>query len=323
MSLPGPLVAIVGPTASGKSELADRVAQALGSSVVSIDAMQVYRGMDVGTAKTPVDERRRPLLMVDVVDITCDYSAQRFQRAARQVIDDLLADGVTPVLCGGTGLYLNAVIDDMRFPSGAIGGTRRRHYEQLLDAMGADALHAELARRDPQSARLIHPHNARRVIRALEMQDEGRSYAQHHQGLHVRRPWYDARIWGIELERDELYRRIDRRVDEMFAHGLVEEVERLFGQGLRERRTASQAIGYKEVLQALDGELTLDEAREVIKRRTRRYAKRQISWFSHDERVRWIRADDLERAVSLVVDEVSSEGPEASKDEDDGTVQAF
>ena len=288
-----PVVCVVGPTASGKSALAELVATRLGSSVVSVDAMQVYRGMDVGTAKTPVAERRCPLLMVDVVDPDEDYSVQRFQTDARACVDALLAEGLTPVLCGGTGLYLNAVIDEMTFPVGEKDGGIRERYERIAAERGADALHELLAERDPESAALIHPNNVRRVVRALEMSDEGVSYARHHEGLHERATHYPARIWGLSWPREDLYARIDARVDQMVEAGLVEEVRALVGRGLTTDVTAGQAIGYKEILEALSGRVELGEAVELVKRRTRRYAKRQLSWFRHDGRVRWLEMGEL------------------------------
>lgn len=304
MSVPGPVVCVVGPTASGKSALAERVAERLGSPVVSVDAMQVYRGMDVGTAKTPLPERRVPLLMVDVVSPFESYSARLFQQDARAVVDRLVDDGITPVLCGGTGLYLNAVIDEMEFPSGERGGERRSAYEGLLALHGASWLHRLLEDRDPRSAALIHPNNTRRVVRALEMLDEGTSYAEHHEGLHQRQPHYEARIWGLTMNRERLYQRIDSRVDDMVSQGLVEEVSKLWAQGLSDELTAGQAIGYKEILSALSGQTTLQEAFDLIKLRSRRYAKRQLSWFRHDGRVRWIDLDetDAEGAARLILD---------------------
>ena len=303
MSLPGPLVCVVGPTASGKSLVAEGVATRLGSSVVSVDAMQVYRGMDVGTAKTPVSERRRPLLMVDVADITEDYSVRLFQRDARRCVDDLLASAVTPVLCGGTGLYLDAVIDEMEFPAGAIGDGSRTRYEDFAAEHGVDALHELLADRDPASAALIHPNNVRRCVRALEMLDEGVSYAEHHEGLHERSPHYDATVWGLTMDRARLYARIDERVDRMVEAGLVDEVRSLLGRGLESSKTASQAIGYKEVASALRGETSLEQAIDEVKQRTRRYAKRQLSWLRRDGRVRWIDLDAVspDEAVETIV----------------------
>ena len=309
MNLPR-VACIVGPTASGKSAVAELVALALGSSVVSVDAMQVYRGMDVGTAKTPAAERRCPLLMVDVADPLEDYSAQRFQAEARACVDRLLSEGRVPVLAGGTGLYLNAVIDEMSFPAGEKDGELRRRYEALAREEGPLALHGLLASRDPASAALIHPNNVRRVVRALEMLDEGTSYAAHHEGLHERAAHYDALVWGLSMSRERLYARIDGRVDQMVAAGLVDEVRALAARGLSPELTAGQAIGYKEVLEALSGSCTLDEAVERVKLRTRRYAKRQLSWFRHDPRVRWIDLDevDCEEAARRIVAELGEGG---------------
>ena len=302
MSGRGRVVCIVGPTASGKSALADLVAERLETSVVSMDAMQVYRGMDIGTAKTPLKDRRRPLLMVDVAGPLENYSVQLFQRQARACIDELHAAGKAAVLCGGTGLYLNAVIDEMSFPAGEVGGEQRGRYERLAETEGAQALHDLLAERDPASASLIHPNNVRRVVRALEMLDEGVSYAAHHEGLHERACHSDAEIFGLTRSRERLYERINARVDAMMEDGLLEEVERLASAGLDATRTAGQAIGYKELLGYLGGSCTLGEAVELIKQRSRRYAKRQLSWFRHDARVRWIDLDhvNLEEACDMI-----------------------
>ena len=306
MRVPGPVVCIVGPTASGKSALAEEVALRLDTSVISVDAMQVYRGMDVGTAKTPVAERRVPLLMVDVADPDEDYSVRLFQRDARACADRLLAEGRVPVLCGGTGLYLNAVIDEMDFPAGERGGASRERYERMAEELGGDALHALLAEREPASAAIIHPNNVRRVVRALEMLDEGVSYARQHEGLHARAVHYDARLWGLTMSRDCLYARIDARVDAMMEAGLLDEVRGLCARGLSPETSSGQAIGYKELLSALAGETSVEEAVELVKRRSRRYAKRQLSWFRHDPRVRWIDLDQTsgEDAARLVLDDL-------------------
>ncbi len=288
------VLCIVGPTASGKSALADEVACRLGSSVVSIDAMQVYRGMDIGTAKTPVSERRCPLEMVDVADVGESYSVQLFQTDARDCIDRLQSEGKLPILCGGTGLYLDAVIDDMRFPKGDTSSPARKRYEEMAEAEGADAVFELLRSRDPESAELIHPNNVRRVIRALELLDEGKSYAKQHAGLRHTAPWYEASIYGIRMSRERLYARISERVDQMVAEGLVEEVRSLMDQGLAKTLTAMQAIGYKEIVAALQGSCTMDEAIDQIKMRTRRYAKRQISWFKREGRVIWLDLDAMD-----------------------------
>ncbi|WP_077597927.1 tRNA (adenosine(37)-N6)-dimethylallyltransferase MiaA [Olsenella urininfantis] len=301
MSLPGPVVAIAGPTASGKSSLADAVASALGSSVVSVDAMQVYRGMDVGTAKTPPLERRCPLLMVDVCDLRDDYSVRLFQRDARSCVDAILAEGRTPVLCGGTGLYLDAVVDEMEFPDGALGCELRSRYDGLARTLGPEGLHHLLLERDPWSAKLIHPHNQRRVIRALELHDQGLSYAKNHEGLLAKNPHYKLLMYVISMDRKRLYERIDQRVETMFASGLVEEVKGLIARGLTESPTALQAIGYKEVVSALMGSCSMDEAKETIKQRSRRYAKRQLSWIKRDGRGRVLDYERMDEAQALGV----------------------
>ncbi len=301
--LPGPVISIVGPTASGKSSLADAVALQLGTSVVSMDSMQVYRGMDIGTAKTPVGERLVPLLMVDLADIDQDYSVQLFQTDARACIDGILANGKPAVLCGGTGFYLNAVVNDMDFVHGEKGSATRERYERVLAEKGPAALYDLLRERDEKSAALIHPNNSRRVIRALEMLDEGSCYSEQNAELHNKQLYYDVTIWGLTMDRERLYERINRRVDIMLEQGLVEEVKGLAARGLTTQSTAGQAIGYKEILEALDGACTLDQAIENIKQRSRRYAKRQLSWFRHDKHVRWIDLDQVSQddATELIL----------------------
>lgn len=299
----GTVVSIVGPTASGKSSLAEVLACELSTSVVSMDSMQVYTGMDIGTAKTPVAERRAPLLMVDVAPVSKDYSVQLFQVDARRCIDGLLAQEKPAVLCGGTGFYLNAVIDDMDFVHGEKGSSTRKAYEHLLEEKGAQALYQLLVERDEKSAALIHPNNTRRVIRALEMLDEGDRYCEQNAELHKQQPYYNAQIWGLTMDRSRLYERINQRVDQMVAEGLVDEVKSLVDQGLTRDTTAGQAIGYKEILDVFSGETTLDEAIEAIKQRSRRYAKRQLSWFRRDKRVQWIDLDvtSQDKAARLIL----------------------
>lgn len=306
------IIAIVGPTASGKSTLADEVAFRLGSSVVSVDSMQVYRGMDIGTAKEPEDSRRVPLLMVDVADVRSDYSVQVFQRDARACVDALLHDDRVPVLCGGTGLYLDAVIDEMDFPRGTTNGDLRRKYEEIGRQRGAAALWQMLRQRDARSAELIHPNNMRRVERALELLDEGTSYAKEHEGLKRHNPYYAASIFATVRRREELYERIDTRVDAMMAAGLVNEVKALLDQGLRESTTAAQAIGYKEVVEYLDGRCSLEECVETIKLRSRRYAKRQLSWIRRDGRAQEVDLDAMTvaEAAEFIIDGFKNNGDE-------------
>ena len=303
-------VCIVGPTASGKSELADRLALALNTTVISVDAMQVYRGMDIGTAKVPEAKRRVELEMVDICSVADAYSVERFQKDARACVDRALSEGRTPILCGGTGLYLDAVIDEMDFPAGKLGDTRRTYWENEAQRLGADGLYAVLQERDPESARLIHPNNVRRCIRALELADEGLSYAKQHEGLLKRAPHYHAVLYAPAISREKLYERIDKRVDQMFSSGLLDEVNALLAEQLDKSPTASQAIGYKEALAVLSGEMSLEDAIEQTKIRTRHYAKRQLNWLRRDGRVQWLDIDMLgiDGAVAHILEDISKGG---------------
>ena len=300
------VVAIVGPTAVGKSALADRIASSLGSEVVSADAMQVYRGMDIGTAKTPACERSAPLRMIDVVDPDFSYSAALYQADAREVIDSALAAGLVPVVCGGTGLYVRAALDEMDFPSGDIEGGERSAYTELAHELGSEGLHDLLRSRDPRSADVIHPNNVRRVVRALEMHDQGVGYADRKSRFSEPVARYPCAYFGLTMDRERLYRRINDRVDAMLEAGLVEEVRTLVSRGFSDALTATQAIGYKEIIDALDGRCSMEEAAETIKMRSRRYAKRQLSWFRRDARVRWIDLDEVtpEEAERMVLDRI-------------------
>lgn len=273
----------------GKSELADHLAASWGGEVVSADSMQVYRGLDIGTAKTAPRERSVPYHCLDLVDPGEPFSAALYQVAARTAIDSCLKRGRTPVVCGGTGLYVRAALDDLDFPPGdQVENPSRRSWETFLAEHGPLGLHGELERLDPASAALIHPNNSRRVVRALELVAEGLSYADRHSGLHTRVSVYETAFIGLTMERDALYSRIDMRVDRMMERGLLGEVTLLLERGCRDALTAMQAIGYKELIPVLDGERSLEEAVELIKRSSRRYAKRQLTWFGADERIRWI-----------------------------------
>lgn len=295
-------VAIVGPTAVGKSDVADRLASRLSSEVLSCDAMQIYRGMDIGTAKMMPEERSVPLRLVDIVDPGVAYSAALYQSDARAHIERLLGEQRLPVFCGGTGLYLKAALDEMDFPSGELEDERRAGYQELAERIGEKAMHALLAERDPESAAVIHPHNVRRVIRALEMHDDGVSYAQQKSKFSVPHERYHAMWFGLTRSREVLYERINLRVDLMFEQGLVDEVRGLMDQGLGDALTSMQAIGYKEIIDALRGAIAMDEARELIKMRSRRYAKRQLSWFKRDDRIVWFDMDEF--TIDEVVDDI-------------------
>lgn len=287
------VIAVVGPTAVGKSSLAEALALGLGGEIVSADAMQVYRGMDVGTAKPTAAERVVPHHCIDLVDPGEPYSAARFQHDARAAIDDVATRGLVPVLCGGTGLYVRAALDDWSFPRGEAATPARARLEALAADIGADRLHALLAERDADAAARVHPNNVRRVVRALEMLESGTSYAEQAARFAQRRSVYDAVLMGLTMDRDRLYARIDERVDRMLAAGLLDEVRELISRGFREALTAAQAIGYKELVPVIEHGADLGEATASIKQATRRYAKRQMTWFRADPRVLWLDVTEL------------------------------
>lgn len=300
------VVAVVGPTAVGKSALAEDLALRLGGEVVSADSMQVYRGMDIGTAKVPIAERRVPYHCIDLVEPGAEFSAALYQRAARASIEDIVDRGLVPVFAGGTGLYVRAALDEMEFPSGSIVSPLRDSLERDAAEIGPLALHERLAGVDPAAAVLIHPNNVRRTVRALEMYTQGTSYADQAERFSTRVAHYPSRFLGLALPRPLLYARIGERVDRMLENGLLDEVRGLLRAGLRDAITASQAIGYKEFVPVVEGGSDLEAAAQAVKQATRRYAKRQLTWFRSDPRVRWFDVTDLssasilERAVELL-----------------------
>lgn len=288
MSQP-PVVAVVGPTAAGKSDLAVGIAQRLGGEVVSGDSMQVYCGMDIGTAKLPEDQRRGvPHHLLDLLDVSEPATVAEFQEWARAAIEDCRSRGVVPVVVGGSALYLRAVLDDFEFP-GTDAGVRAR-WEAELANHGSAALHERLREVDPAAAEVILPNNGRRVVRALEVVEiTGRPYRA---TLPERRYAIAPVVQiGLDVPREVLDERIALRVDRMWAGGLVEEVCRLESLGLREGRTASRALGYAQLLRFLAGECTEVEAREDTVRGTRRFARRQETWFKRDPRISWLPYD--------------------------------
>ena len=286
------IIAIVGPTASGKSEVAQCVAEMVGGEVVSADSMQVYRGMDIGTGKVPRAERRVRHHCLDIADPGSPYSAALFQDDARRAFEDIEGRGKRIVLCGGTGFYVRAALDDYRFPAGEqVGNTVRDRWTAFAREKGNHALWLELAAVDGESAALIPENDAKRIVRAFELLEEGTSYARQKEQLAELPQWAPATMIGLRVDPAVLRDRIDARVEGMIEAGLVNEVEGLLEADLRSAITAKEAIGYKEIVEAIDGLCTLDEAVEKIKVATRRYAKRQRTWFRNDGRVVWLDAD--------------------------------
>ncbi len=288
-----PIVAVVGPTASGKTDLSLDLAERLGGEIVNTDAMAVYRGMDVGTAKLPAAERRGiPHHLLDILDVRDPLTVAEFQERARAVVAELRGRGAVPVLVGGSALYTRAILDRFEFPG--TDPVVRERLEAELAEVGSHALHRRLAETDAEAAARIIPENGRRVVRALEVIEiTGRPFSASLPRLEYADP-ASVQV-GVDIDRPTLDRRIELRVERMFADGFVDEVSRLLGEGLAEGRTASRAIGYREVAAYLSGELSLDDAREQTVTATRRFARRQDSWFRKDPRITWVRYDDPER----------------------------
>jgi len=298
-------IVLVGPTASGKSGLAVALARAYAdrgrpAEVVNADSMLVYRGMDVGTAKpTPTERAGVVHHLVDVLDVTQTASVAQFQSMARAAVADCLARGVVPVVVGGSALYVRAVVDAFEFPG--TDPALRARLEAELAELGPEVLHARLAERDPAAAARILPGNGRRVVRALEVGElTGRPFAAELPERRYALP--DVVQVGLDVPRDVLDARIRARVDRMWADGLVDEVRLLAAGGLREGLTASRALGYRQVLQHLDGDLDEEGAREATVVGTRRFARRQDAWFRRDERITWLAHDrpDLVEAALVV-----------------------
>lgn len=288
---PDILVVIVGPTAVGKTDVSIEVASRLGGEIVSCDSMQVYRYMDIGTAKPGPSERARvPHHLIDVVDPNETFNVARFQELARAAIDDIAARGRVPLLVGGTGLYVKAVVDGFLFPWEGASPELRRKLEEEAELYGAPALHARLAEVDPAAARRIHPNDARRIIRALEVHaTTGRPISEMWRRSGAGKMRIDRLVMiGLVRDREALYERINRRCDAMVEQGLVDETWRLLERGYERALTAGQALGYKEIVEHLQGKCSLADAVETIKRNTRRYAKRQLTWFRADPRIEWV-----------------------------------
>lgn len=294
------MIAVVGPTAAGKSDLGVVLAQQLGGEIINADSMQLYRGMEIGTAKLTITERGGvPHHLLDIWEVTAPANVADYQRQARKIVDDLLATGVRPIVVGGSGLYVRALLDDLEFPGTSC--ELRASLEAELAAVGPPALHERLSTLDPEAASKILPSNGRRIVRALEVIElTGRPFAAE---LPAPRSVYRAVQIGLDVPRPQLDSRIAQRVDRMWAHGLVDEVRSLADRGLRDGRTASRALGYAQIVRFLDGDWTEEQARRETVRATKRFARRQDSWFRRDPRVRWLpydAADLIEQALRTI-----------------------
>ena len=288
-----PLLIVAGPTATGKSDSAVELALRMNGEVISADSMQVYRGMDIGSAKVTVGEMRGvPHHLIDCADPSENWNVVRFQKEARRAVQDIASRGRLPMLCGGTGFYIQALLYDIDFTQMEENTPLRDRLSALAAEKGPEAVHALLLEKDPASAAAIHPNNLKRVIRAIEfMEESGGSIAAHNSQQRERESAYRSVFFVLTMDRARLYERIDRRVDIMMERGLVDEVAGLRAMGIQRDSTSMQGIGYKQIYGYLDGEYDLEEAVRLIKRDTRHFAKRQLTWFKREKDVIWTDLD--------------------------------
>lgn len=297
------IICIVGPTASGKTALSIALAKALGSEIVSADSMQIYKGMDVGTAKpTPEEMDGIPHHMLSIIKPDEDYSVARYVREAGKCVDDILARGKIPIIVGGTGLYVDSLVRGTEFADFEEDKEYRNELFAIYEKEGAEKLHKMLFDIDPERAEQIHENNVKRVIRALEVyKATGRTITEHDAATQNKPPKYDATYIGLMFEdRQKLYDRINLRVDLMEKAGLLREVKEILDSGVSPQATSMQAIGYKELVSFFEGRCSLEEAKEAIKQGSRRYAKRQMTWFKRNERTNWIAADNAKNLSDIL-----------------------
>ena len=287
-----PLVILTGPTAVGKTGLSIALAKAIGAEIINADSMQVYRGMDIGSAKiSPGEMDGVPHHLIDILDPDQDFSVYDFQQAAKAAITEIRGRGRIPLLVGGTGFYIQALLKDVDFNEEAVDEAYRKELQELA-AEDPLKLHQMLSETDPEAAAQIHPNNLKRVMRALEFaRVNGSSISEHNREQKSKPSPYNYAYFVLERDRAELYRRIDARVDQMMEEGLLQETTRLKEEGLREGMTAAHGLGYRELLQYLEGGLDLEEAVRLIKQNTRHYAKRQLTWFRREPDVIRLDAD--------------------------------
>ena len=291
-----PFVVLAGPTAVGKTKMSIRLAKAIGGEIISADSMQVYRHMDIGSAKIRPEEMEGvPHHLIDVLEPSEEFHVVKFQQMAKEAMTGIYDRGHIPILTGGTGFYIQAVLYDIDFTKESGDDAYRKELEEFAERSGAEALHERLAAVDPKAAKDIHPHNIKRVIRALEYHHQtGDLISRHNEQERQKESPYDASYFVLNDDRQKLYRQIDRRVDLMIEAGLVDEVQALKDMGCTSSMVSMQGLGYKEILAYLDGVLSLDDAIYRIKRDTRHFAKRQITWFKREKDVIWVDKTDFD-----------------------------
>ncbi|RHQ17472.1 tRNA (adenosine(37)-N6)-dimethylallyltransferase MiaA [Lachnospiraceae bacterium AM48-27BH] len=309
-----PMIILTGPTAVGKTDLSIQLAKAINGEIISADSMQVYRHMDIGSAKvTPEEMDGVPHHLIDVLEPEEEFNVVVFQKLAKEALTGIYERGHIPIIVGGTGFYIQALLYDIDFTENDGDTAIRRELEKLAQTQGAGCLHQMLQEIDPESAAAIHQNNVKRVIRAIEFyRQTGKKISLHNEQEREKQSPYQFLYYVLDTDRKTLYERIDRRVDRMMEHGLVDEVKHLADMGCTRDMVSMQGLGYKEILDYLSGEITLEEAVYILKRDTRHFAKRQITWFKRERDVRWLELEqfqnDRKKVLEHILDEIEGEG---------------
>lgn len=292
------IIVIGGPTATGKTKLSVELAKACNGEIVSADSVQIYKKLDIGSAKPTKDEMENiPHHMIDILEPFESFSVADFVLRAKEEIKEISSRGKLPIVVGGTGLYISSLVDNVNFSEAETDYTLREELNKKAIEIGAEALHEELCKIDPDAAENIHPNNTKRVVRALEIYYQtGKTMTEHNKASKLIPSPYDAKMYALTSEREIIYDRINKRVDVMVECGLFGEVENLLKSGITKDMQSMQGIGYKEIVSYFENEITKDEAIEAVKQNSRRYAKRQLTWFNRDERYKWL---DISKGIDI------------------------
>ncbi|MGN0481013.1 MAG: tRNA (adenosine(37)-N6)-dimethylallyltransferase MiaA [Lachnospiraceae bacterium] len=302
-----PLIILTGPTAVGKTAMSVKLAKAIGGEIISADSMQVYKHMDIGTAKVTNEEMDNVThYLIDILEPDSDFNVAVFKEMALEALDKIYSKGAIPIIAGGTGFYIQALLYDIDFDKGDDGDTRyRSELRKIAEEKGNEYLHDMLRKVDPDAATAIHANNVKRVIRALEFfKQTGEMISRHNEKESKKVSAFNSLYFVLNDDRDRVYERIDKRVDNMFDAGLEDEVKKLLDMGCKKDSTAMQGIGYKEVIGYLDGEYDLETAIDIIKRDTRHFAKRQITWFKREKDVIWLDYPKFNYDTELILQEI-------------------
>ncbi len=305
------IIVIVGPTAVGKTYISVELAKKLNTEIISADSMQIYKGMNIGTAKI-TDEEKQGIIhhMIDIINPDEEYSVSEFKYDAEKIIDRLLSENRIPIIVGGSGLYVNSLIYDLDFGNTKSNKKLREYYTYYYKEHGEDALYDKLLKIDPVAAEKIHKNNIKRIIRALEVYDiTGVKFSELNTDIRKKSNKYDCILIGLSMERKVLYERINQRVDEMLSNGLVDEVSSLIKKGYGKNLVSMRGIGYKEIIEYLEGNTDYEEAVNTLKQNTRRFAKRQYTWFLKDENVKWFSVDnpsEIDKTLDSIIEYLST-----------------